>query len=264
MTIEAKYYQYQKDLNYPAFVRFESKETEDKFKPLLEILGFTELEKSELKTISFSSGETKVLRIQEASPKVAKQIDESHSSDKYGPENITPLGSYNVYRYKNVGMLIFGDGNYIWELGVKGIENHQNEIKTMMVRFLSWALAPKGIVSFWSVPVDTGIVVMKPIESQFEAVFIDMKKNLYITQDGVKEISPGFQVLRLDESLKGRTRKMSKEELISFLCTKTCYFSYQGLDFRLRQSVFEFAKVAEGCIHPVDSYNPRFSGKEAA
>lgn len=257
MSSEVNYYQYQKDLNYPVFVRFEDKDFEQSFSPILDSFGFKKLTEEDLKTISFEQTQTKVLRVTKASLRVAKQIDQGHSLDAYGPENITQLGSYDVYKYKGVGMLIFGDGNYFWELGVKNLEKNINEIKTMMVRFLSWALAPKGVISFWGVPVDEGIVVMKPKEANFESIFIDVEAGVYITQDGVKEMSAGMQILRLDETLKGRVKGMSKEELISFLSTNNCYFSYQGVDFRVREAIYEFVSMVDGYVYPIENFKPR-------
>ena len=258
MNSEVTYYQYQKELDYPVFVRFEDKDFEHSFTSILDSFGFTKLTDAELKTVSLEQSQTKVLRINKASLRVSKQIDQGHSLDEYGPENITQLGSYDVYKYKGVGMLIFGDGNYFWELGVKSnVEKYANEIKTIMVRYLSWALAPKGIISFWGVPVDEGIVVMKPKEANFESIFIDIEAGVYITQDGVKDMPSDMQVLRLDESLKDRVKRMSKEELVSFLSTNNCYFSYQGLDFRVRAAIYEFVTMIDGYVYPIENFQPR-------
>jgi hypothetical protein len=258
MKNEVSYYQYQKDLDYPVFVRFEDKDFELRFTTILDSFGFKKLTEDELKTVSLEQSQTKVLRIQKASLRVSKQIDQGHSLDNYGPESITPLGSYDVYKYKGTGMLIFGGGDYFWELGVKSnVDKFTNEIKTMMVRYLSWALAPKGIIGFWGSPVDEGIVVMKPKESNFESIFIDVKSGVYITQDGVKDMPGGMQILRLDESLKGRTKRMSKEELISFLSTNNCYFSYQGLDTKVREAIYEFVTMVDGYVYPVENFKPR-------
>jgi hypothetical protein len=258
MNSEVTYYQYQKGLDYPVFVRCEDKDFEHSFSGILSSFGFTKLTAEELKTVSFEQSQTKVLKIEKANLRVSKQIDQGHSLDQYGPENITQLGSYDVYKYKGVGMLIFGDGNYFWELGVKSnVEKYTNEIKTMMVRYLSWALAPKGIVSFWGVPVDEGIVVMKPKEANFESIFIDVKAGVYITQDGVKDMPAGMQILRLDESLKERVKGMSKEELVSFLSTNNCFFSYKGLDFKVREAIYELVSMVDGYVYPVENFQPR-------
>lgn len=264
MTNEVNYYQFQKDLNYPVFLRFENKDLESEFQNLMTNLGFSKLETAELKSIQFDHHSTKVLRIQRANPRVAKQIDETYATDKYGPENINQLGTYDVYRYKNFGMMILSETNYIWELGVKNIEKGHNEIKTMLVRFISWTLASQGVFGVWSVPVEEGLVVMKPSESNFETSFIDVKKNIFITQDGVKTLEGGMQILRLDESLKDRSRGMSKEELISFLSTKNTFFSYRGLDFRIRQSIFDLAQIAQGVVYPVENFKPRLEMSEAS
>jgi hypothetical protein len=254
---QATYYQFQKKLGYPVFVRIEEQKMETRIQELLSSMGFEKLKPEELKGISFDKNQTKVLKISEANLRVCKQIDQSHALDNYGPENLTMLGNYDVYRYRNVGMMIFGDGNYFWELGLKPFEGKSNEVKVMITRFLSWALAPMGIIGFWGVPVDEGAVVMKPKEAKFESFFLDVKKGKMVSLDGVKEIEAGFQILRLDTTLRNTSRRMTKEELLSFLSTNTCYFSYHGIALSMKESLFDLISMVEGHTYPLENFQHR-------
>ncbi len=252
-----QYYQFHKELGYQVFVRFEDEEFESQYVETLGLLGFSKIKDEELKSITFDKHETKVLRVQEASARVAKQIYQGHAMEKYGNEHLTPKGSYDVYGYKGVGMMVFGEGNYFWELGLIGNQEDPNAAKTVFTRFVSWALASQGVLSFWGVPVDEGMVVLKPIESNFENIFVDVKKNIFITEDGVKSIKAGGQILRLDESLKDSTRRMSKEALVSFLSMNSSYLSYQGIPFNLKQSILQLVGIVDGYIYPVENFQPR-------
>lgn len=261
---KVKYFQFKKELGYPIFIRIEEEEIELKLEGLISKMGFEKVESDQLKNISFHKNQTKVLKIKKANFRVSRQIDQSHALDTYGPENLTMLGSYDVYRYKNVGMLIFGGENYFWELGLKNIDSSQDEIKVIFTRFLSWALAPMGVVGFWGVPVDDGAVVMKPKEANFESFFIDVKKMKIISVDGIKDIFAGFQLLRLDATLKNSTRIMKKEALLSFLTMNTTYFSYQGIDINLKTAIYDFSILVDGYVYPVENFKPRKVVQEAA
>lgn len=256
-TQNGSYYQFRKDLGYPVFLRFEDQSFETKLVELITQMGFEKIKDEELKDITFNKHQTKVLKVLPANFRVSKQIDQSNSMDMYGPENLTLLGSYDVYRYKGLGMMIFGGGNYFWELGLKNVDSQMLQVRVVLTRFLSWALTPLGVIGFWGVPVDEGVVVMKPKEANFESFFIDVNKTKLICVDGVKDVNPGFQLLRLDPTLRDMTKRMRKEELISFLSTNTSYFSYQGLDFTLKQTIYDFAMMVDGYVYPVENFKPR-------
>lgn len=262
-TENVSYYQFQKTLGYPVFLRFEDQDFELKLSDLITQMGFEKLKADELKNISFDKYQTKVLKMQPANFRVSKQIDQSHALDTYGRENLTQLGSYDVYRYKGLGMMILAEGNYFWELGLKNVESQLSDVKVILTRFLSWSLAPLGVIGFWGVPVDEGVVVMKPKEANFESFFIDIKQTKIMSIDGVKDISPGFQLLRLDPTLRDTTKKMRKEELVSFLSTNTSYFSHQGLEITLKETIYDFAMMVDGYIYPVENFKPRQIVQEA-
>lgn len=258
------YYQFKKDLGYQVYLRFEDFEFENGLVSTLELMGFDKIERDEVKSISFQPQLTKVLKVTSANARVSKQINRSdHSFGSYGPESISQMGNYSVYRYKNVGMMILGDGNYLWELGLRATDN-ESALRVILTRFLSFALAGQGIVGFWGVPVDEGFVVMSPKEASHESFLVDLEKNVLITYDGVVTLSSNLQILRLDPILRNEMKLMSKEELLSFLTMNTTHISYTGLEFVLRNTILDLCQYATGFIYPEKNFKPRFDDAEAS
>lgn len=252
------YYQFQKDLGYQVYLRIEGEAVEAAISPSLTSLGFSEVEDAELKKITFNKFKTKVLKINEASIRVAKQIQSFASPlSVYGPESLSNQGAYNVYRYQNVGIMVFSDESASWEMGLVRPSQHETEVKTMLVRFVSWALGGQGVVGFWAVPVEEGFVVMRPAQAQFEAVFVDIKKMCLITQSGVKNIGADLNVMRLDETLRNASQKMTRESLLSFMGENTSYFSRMGITPAMRQSLYELSSFARGTVYPTENFRPR-------
>ena len=107
------YYQFRKEMELPIYVRFEDGDFEATCLDILGNLGFTKIEKDEWKDVSFDHAKTKVLKIVKATARVLTQINQNHSViDKYGPESLTPRGNYDVYRYRGVGIMMLGHGNF--------------------------------------------------------------------------------------------------------------------------------------------------------
>lgn len=251
------YYQFQKKLGYQVFLRFEDFEFENHFTEILEMMGFDKVERDKVKDIKFISGKTKVLKITKASPRVAKQIVKSDFLfDKFGKESLSKMGSYEVYRYRGFGMMVFSQQNALWELGIKD-HSDQNILRVIFTRFLSYALAPAGVIGFWGVPVDEGFVVMSPSGANFETVFVDLKRNVLLTYDGVKPIESEIQILRLDSTLNREVKEMKKEEIISFLSMNTNFLSYQGLTQNLKTVLLELCHVSKAFIYPEENFKPR-------
>jgi hypothetical protein len=255
--INFSYYQFNKDLGYQIYLRFEDLEFETQLGDVLGIMGFDKVERDNVKNINFDPLQTKVLKITKASPGVSRQITRSDFlSDKYGPESVSKNGRYNVYRYKKVAMMVFSENSGLWELGIKDIGNH-DALRVIFTRFLSYALAPVGVVGFWGVPVDEGFVVMSPKAANFEAIFVDIKKNVVITFDGVKSIDHELQILRLDSTLANEARPMSREALISFLTVNTNYLSQYGLSSKIKNALYAICKIADAYIYPQENFKPR-------
>lgn len=251
------YYQFQKELGYQTYLRFEDLEFETQQGEVLSIIGFDKVDRDDVKKINFDPRKTKVLKVVKASPSVASQISKpSFLTDKYGPESVSQMGRYELYRYKNVGMMVFNENTGLWELGLKSTSN-QEALRVIFTRFLSFALAQIGVIGFWGVPVDEGFVVMSPKSANFEALFVDVKKNVLITYDGVKNIDYGMQILRLDSTLNNEARPMGKEALISFLSMNTNYLSQYGLTIQLKDSLYALCKIADAYIYPEENFKPR-------
>lgn len=202
----------------------------------------------------------RILHIKEASPIVAKQIQSTMESDRYGAESIIPKDGYRVYRYKETSLMIYSFSAKEWQLGCyKDFGSNQFQFESRMVinRFLSWALVPHGIIGLWGVTVDDGMVAQRPVDSKGEVVFIDVVGLRMIAVDGIKKLRPHFKILRLDPTLKGRNVKMTSEQLLSFLSAYCSYLDSSGLSVPARQIIQALSKMTEGLLHPEESFRPR-------
>ena len=255
------YYKYRKDLGYEIYLRFEDFEFENLFGETLDVMGFDKIERDSIKNQSFNPRKTKVLKIVKASPRVSRQINRANfENEDYGPESLSSMGNYDVYKYKGVGMMIVGANSLFWELGVRSTEN-QNALRVILTRFLSFAFAPLGVVGFWGVPIEEGFVVMTPKSSNFESVFIDLKKEKLLTYDGIKNLATDIQILRLDSTLRNEMKKMMKEELVSFLSMNTCHLSYSGIGKELSEAIYELVEISDGVVYPEKNFKPRLEAK---
>ena len=201
-----------------------------------------------------------MLHIGEASPIVAKQIQSTMESDRYGSESIIPKEGYRVYRYKDLALMVYSFTAKEWQLGCYrdfGAPTLIIPSRVILNRFLSWALVSQGIVGFWGVGIDDGIVAQRPADSKGEAVFVDVVGFRLLTIDGVKKLRSHFKILRLDPTLKGKNVRMSNEELLSFLSTHCAYLDSAGLSVPVRQLIQALSKMSDGLLHPQESFRPR-------
>lgn len=262
-SIKWTYLQYHKDIQLPVFIKFNPEEFEPQLEKFLLGLGFVKMKDGDgldaEKKLNRTQG-GRLLTISEASVQVAKQIEMTLESDRYGGESVTPKPGYRVYRYRGVGLLIYSLAASEWQLGVYshfGSEGQVVEARTIMGRFLGWALSSLGYVGFWGTPVEEGAVIMKPQRAFGEFFMLDVMNRRMITLDGVVKMKPQFRLLRLDSTLKGRNIRMSGEEYLSFLLHHTCFFDYAGPTVAVRQLVQALSKSTEGIIHPEESFRPR-------
>lgn len=257
------YFQYQKDLNLPIYLAVDLTHFESSFGEFINAMKFSKLgDKEEATALAEikKNNHARVLHLSEASPLVAKQIQSTMESDRYGNESIIPKDGYRVYRHKELGLMVYSFGVKEWQLGCYrdfGASSCAFGSRMMINRFLSWALVPHGIVGLWGVTVDDGMVAQRAIDSKGEVVFIDIKGLRMITFDGVKKMRPHFKVLRLDPTLKGRNIRMSSEELLSFLSAHCSYLDSSGLSVPVRQMIQALSKMTEGLVHPQESFRPR-------
>ena len=257
------YFQYQKDLNLPIYLSVDLTNFEPSLPDFLGKMKFTKLsdnEESDALAIFKKSNNARVLNMSEASPIVGRQIQATMESDRYGAESIIPKEGYRVYRHKDVGLMVFSFGAKEWSFGCYkdfGSQSYLIPSRMMINRFLSWALAPHGIVGLWGVTIDDGIVAQRPVDSKGEAVFVDVVGLRMISLEGVKKLRPHFKVLRLDPTLHGRNIRMSSEELLSFLSAHCTYLDSSGLSVPIRQVIQALSKLTEGLIHPQESFRPK-------
>lgn len=263
---EMKYFQYHADRDYPVFLGIyaEDENFADSLTELIEQMNFRELSGTEVddlqKTLSGNSF-ARLLKISPASFKVVRQIEAATHSDRYGAESILPKEGYKVYRFRDHALMVYSYAAEAWECGVTesfGVgEEGIFAARTVINRYLSWSLAPLGVVGFWGVPVQEGLVILKQKESQGEAVFLDIGNKYILSMDGKEKIPTRFKVLRLDTRLKGKNIKMTSEELLSFLSVHTTYFDPGGNSLPIRQLLRAISRFGEGLIHPRESFQPR-------
>ena len=260
------YYQYQKELGLPVYIVLDTQSFESGFADFLTSMKFTKLSDSEEKTaleIMKKNNATRCLNICEASPIVSRQIQSRMESDRYGQESVIPKPGYQVYRYKDVGLMVYSFGVKAWEFGCYSDFGSSKELSKILAsrvvihRFLSWALVHHGILGLWGVTIDDGMVLQKSRDSKGEAVFVDVVGNKILSLDGVKKLGPKFKILRLDPTLHARNIRMTSEELLSFMSSHCSYLDYAGLSVPVRQMIQKLAKMTEGLIHPEESFRPR-------
>ncbi len=252
------YYQFRKDLGYQVYLRFEDFDFENLFTETLELLGFDKISRDTIKKNPFDLRKTKVLKIVKASPRVSRQIDRNdYSSNKsLGPESLSVLDGYSVYKFQNIAMMLCSHGNALWELGVKSNVD-QEGLRTVLIRYLSFALEGEGVLGFWGVPIEEGFVVMNQKSANSEAIFIDVKKEKIITFDGVKNMESDLQIIRLDDTLRSEMKRMKKDELYSYLLT---HMTNLGFDFFAEETKYflrELSSMALGYIYPESQFKPR-------
>ena len=257
------YFQYHTATKYPIFLRFEASEFNHEITDLLTEMKFSQMGEKELEDVEKvvkNEEFGRLLTIKPASYRVLRQIDSMTESDQYGRESIIPKDGYRVYRHKGFALMVYAMSAKEWELGVSpsfGKEGFKKEFFTIVNRYLSWTLAPFGVVGFWGVPVEDGVVVLKQGEAQGEAVFIDIRDRKVLSFDGYENMSFRFKILRLDKSLKNRNIRMGNEELLSFLSVHSTFFDCYGHSTIVRQLLQTISRITDGVIYPYDSYKPR-------
>ncbi len=257
------YFQYQKDINLPIFLSADLSQFDSTLVDFLSKMKFTKLaDKDEAAALEIIKNDNyaRVLHLSEASFAVDKQIKSSLESDYYGAESIIPQSGYRVYRYKSVGLMVYSFGAKEWQLGCYrdfGSEANTYSAKIMINRFLTWGLVASGILGLWGVGVEDSVVAQKMVDSNGEAIFVDIKNQRIISQDGVRKIPFNLKILKLDSSLRGRNVRMSSEELIGFLSIHCSYLDSAGLSVPVRQMIQSLSKMSQGMLHPQESFRPR-------
>lgn len=257
------YFQYFKEMTYPIYLKIGENSLTPHLSDVFSKMGFSEFPVINGENIEEKvrlTNHARILKVQSAGPRLEGHINRSLDTDQYGQEQITPKSGYRIYRYKNFGLMVYSNLAKEWELGVSKVHFAQDEERRweiLLTRFLSLALAPLGIMGFWSVPVEEGIVVMNQGDSHNEVVFVDLNKNAMLTWDGVKMIDGYLNFIRLDPVLKSDTIKMNNEELYSFLLFHTSFFDYGPTHSQLKETLKKLLSYGRGIVHPSEEFRPR-------
>jgi hypothetical protein len=257
------YFQFNKKLGLPVYARLHPTDFDPDIVSFLRVMRFDELTEKEGELVVQKLDETpnaRLLTINEASLLVARQIASARESDKYGPESIVMKSGYNVYRYKNVAMIVHSVASPEWRMGCFpdfGNVDMEYQYRMVINRFLAWALAPLGIIGFWGTPVDEGVVIQRSFETRGEAVFFDVKERSFISQDGQKKMRYSFQIIKLDSNLANTSIELRFENLLSFLTVNTTYLGSLGLPTLVRQLIQTLCRVAQGQVYPKENFRPR-------
>lgn len=241
-------FQWQKDHQYPVFLRVEKELLEGRLQKLVGDLGFQEIPEKDQKRVVLTKGGARMLTLIRASSRVVHQISGPDSLDRFGVETLRPHGPAEVYIYRRIGMMVYSLANPLWELGLASTLETTEELmglRIMLNRYLSWALAPHGLIGFWGVSTGDGFVVMRQAQSFGEAVFVDVAKRQHFSSAGVRPFEGNFTILRADKgAVPGK--HLSREELVSFLSTHSTYFSHTGIPQILRKAALSLGSLARG------------------
>ncbi len=256
---KTQYFEWNSELGYQLYLKIEQSDLVEVLKPTLEIVGFGEIVDENFKQKKITSAKsTRIITIKKASPALGKKIDYSGGLfDSFAQESVYTQSISNVYRFKNTALLLFDENKIQWELALKINNLDLNNFRVVMTRAISFALSTTGVVGLWGIPVEEGVVVRRPYDSQFESVFIDLDKNLLITYNGIQNIESGLSIIRLDQTMMRDFIRMKHDELIPFLSSHCTYFSYAGMHPRIKQSLYKLAQLSDGLIYPEERFKPR-------
>ena len=246
------YFQYQKGLQMPIYIRVDLKSFDPHLSLLLKGMNFESLSAEEAKGVPERVDRKvggRLLTLEEASPIAAKKIDFAGELGKYGEESVVPGYGCRVYCYRGVAMMPYSYQSPLWGLGCFkdfGGEKNVDSYRIVINRFLSYALAPMGIIGLWGEFLDEGIALCKQNRSSGKVVFVDVKNESVLSSEGFSRMSSRFKVFRLGSEYLNRDSRMSPEELVSCLFSHLTYFDYEGPQIPVRQAVQALAKLVTG------------------
>lgn len=242
------YYQFAKEQSLPIYIRLRVAEFDPEVVGFLQVMNFTELSEKEgesAQQIIATSQMAKVLTIDEATPMVASQIRSNFQDDKYGMESIVQKPGYNVYRYKNMAMIVLSLASNEWLMGTFpefGHTNKEYECRVVINRYLSWALAPMGIAGFWGRKLKEGIVLGRMNEVKGEVVFIDVRNRTLFSKRESVSLKNSEVFIKIDPLHKSSPARMRFEDAQAFLAIHSSYFGANGMPLAIRQVVATIAK----------------------
>ncbi len=243
------YFQYRRGHGYPLYVRFKQSELDAKFSHLLNELGFNLVADSESKKISLVKPNTKVLTIQEASPRIQQTINGSDLLDKYGNESLSLMNGVPIYTYRKVGIMAVPRNKVLLDLAINPSMSQTEQMvgmRVILIRFIAQSLSELGILCYWGTIKDDTVIVMKQYQSFGEAVVIDFGKKMVFSNGGQIPIGNSLKIIRKDKEVS-MASLMTREELISFLSVSTCLLSFTGISSAMKKAIYDLSTRASGC-----------------
>lgn len=251
-----QYFRYQSEMSKSIILKVDDAEMESHWPEFFKSLGFENI-KDKFAEISI----LQVINVKKVTPLVHKNINRPIDLDRFGRESLIESNHYLVYRFFNLGMMVFSKEALEWNLALMphfGLKNEMVESRMLFNRVLSFSLLKEGIIGFWGVLVDRGLVVQRPMDSKGEAVFVDVNNREIYSIDGNKKMPSAFHFLRMDHTLKGERRmKMSKEELLTFLESHTTHLDLNLRPMKLNYAIQWLSKWTEGFIFAEENFRPR-------
>ena len=252
-TDQISLFRLREDLDYPVYIKVDLKLFGAGLQDFIESSGFELLEDvtdDDTQDLLGRAPHSRMLSVTLASNSVMRQVDQVQESDLYGLESLVPREGYTVYRYKKVGIIVYSPSASVWKLGCRSDfgegKDFSKAYKVIINRFLSWALAPMGVIGFWGHYSKTKAEFLRQSESNGEAIFMDMYKNKGFSSDGSWIMGPDFRLVKRDGNNKSESkdgRYLSQEEFISLLSTHCSFFDYKGLSLPVRQMIKRLSKL---------------------
>ena len=246
------YFQYQKSLHMPIYVRANLEHFDPFLPKLLDEMSFERLSEEEAVEVP-ERVERKVggrlLTLEEASPIAAKKIDFMGELGMYGDESVVPGYGCRVYRYRSVAMMPYSYQSPLWGLGCFkdfGSEGKIVSSRIVLNRFLSYALAPMGILGFWAESLNEGMALLTQKRSLGKVVFVDVKNESVLVSGGFARMGSRFKVFRMGSQYLNRDVQMKPEALISCLFAHLAYMDYGESVVPVRQVIQMLAKLVTG------------------
>ena len=238
---DTKYFQFlPQGREYPVYVSIENSLAQEEMVSILEQCCFQLLPADSKDQVikNVYENEGRILHLSVASLKIAQRIGRELPDDQYGPESITKRGNYKVYRYRGHALMIYSPFHREWEMGmVTHFANSQTAFifKTILNRYISWSVAPFGVIGFWGEFSQDRITLLRPKESKASAVYIDLKNNLIITHEKTYPIMAKLEFIRIDQHIRGGRIQMSKEEFLGLLHGRCIFFDFDGPSTPIKQ-----------------------------
>ncbi len=255
------YFYLGEELNYPIYLKVQDQAVPKEIVDMILSFGFKALDEErskEIESVLREREDSRVLDISCASPDVRLQLSRIQESDLYGFESIIPQNGYNVYRYKDGGVLVFSNSANMWKLGCwtgfKEGDDLKKAYNIILNRFVSWAFVEHGVIGFWGRILGKEIELLKQKESNGEAFYIDTEKNVAFNFKGELLSIQNVDIVREERGVvmapNKKKRAVSKERFISLLFGSCTFFDLKGLSVRVREMIAKIAKTQCGYIKP--------------